>query len=93
MVIFKEGKMKQCRYCGKDKNLSEFNMSRLLKDGLRSYCRPCNAILARNYRATGSTVKNRYEMQSTKILIGFYNEIISVLNKRGYKLTKIESGK
>ena len=85
--------MKQCRYCGKDKDISEFNMSRLLKDGLRSYCRPCNAILARNYRATGSTIKNRYEMQTTEILIGFYNEIISVLNKRGYKIKTIKEKK
>lgn len=39
--------MKRCCSCKQMKPLSEFNVNRSKKDGLASYCRPCNRATSR----------------------------------------------
>lgn len=47
--------MKKCFKCQLDKNESEFAINRSHKDGLSSYCKPCNSANARaNYRKKDS---------------------------------------
>lgn len=41
---------KVCRDCGIEKPVSEFSPSKQIKDGLHSYCKPCNAARARAWQ-------------------------------------------
>lgn len=42
--------VKTCRRCGEEKPGSDFHRRAAAKDGLHSYCRPCNKDSVRDYR-------------------------------------------
>ena len=46
-----EGKMKTCSICGKEKADSEFHKNPTCRDGLATYCKPCQNEKARKWRA------------------------------------------
>ena len=48
---------KQCPRCGEEKPLTEFTRNRTRPDGWQSWCKPCDAEYAREYRE-----ENREEM-------------------------------
>lgn len=43
---------KVCKDCGEEKPASEFSRNKSHKDGLQSYCKPCEAARSAEYRAT-----------------------------------------
>lgn len=40
---------KQCKMCGENKPVTEFSSNKKSKDGLRNFCKLCNAALMREY--------------------------------------------
>ena len=43
--------MKQCKYCGECKPLSEYHKNKLSKDGHKSHCKECNRAYSLKWRS------------------------------------------
>lgn len=44
--------MKQCRFCLEYKDKEDFSPQRVNKDGLKSYCKPCNNLKNRLFKSS-----------------------------------------
>lgn len=72
--------VKLCSSCRKEKDVSEFALSRSSKDGLQYQCKECNKA----YRKTSFT-KPLKEVQVVKDLSSFTpRQLIDELRSRGY---------
>jgi len=81
-------KTKVCKTCGKRKSIDMFQIHSSMKDGLRADCKPCRTQQLRNYRATGTTVKNEYEGKSMESLDVILRGLSDGYKKFGFELVK-----
>lgn len=79
-----EIKTKVCTTCKKRKTKDLFGKKSGTKDGLRYYCKKCNAVLIANYRATGKTIANKYSNKSKKALLLEITHVNNELRDYGY---------
>lgn len=75
---------KKCTKCGRVLPISEFNKSRINKDGLQYYCRECQH---EKYR---DRYLSKEKISSNNSLSGYTpRELMAELKQRGYKWDKM----
>lgn len=89
---------KQCKCCGKFKDISQFGKNSRNADGLHSYCKECNARKAKEYNKSEKGKKNVLKAQERQINSGYFRygkgAIINMsksAEKRGKKFSLTET--
>lgn len=81
---------KQCIRCNNIHPIKDFTIHTKTKDGYSQYCKPCNAIWARNYRKNNkqrcSDAKKRYHAKHREKILKRMQDYISGLKNRVFNL-------